>query len=111
MSDLLFSVTKKDFTLSYYSGSGGGGQNRNKHKNCVRIQHKASGAMVSNCTQKNLHQNKKLALRKLKTNKLFLAWIKVEAAKHSEIQIELNRRAEVEVEKAMDPKNIKVEYL
>lgn len=111
MSTKLFSVTKKDFTLSYYSGSGGGGQNRNKHKNCVRIQHKSSGAMVSNCTQKNLHQNKKLALGKLKTNKLFLDWIKVEAAKYSDMQRLIEKRVDEEVERAMDPKNIKVEYL
>jgi len=29
----LFSVTKKDIEITYYSGRGAGGQHRNRHKN------------------------------------------------------------------------------
>jgi len=31
--ELLFSLRKKDFVITYYSGKGAGGQHRNKHKN------------------------------------------------------------------------------
>ena len=40
---LLFSLTKNDFIVTYYSGTGAGGQHRNKHQNCVRIKHKETG--------------------------------------------------------------------
>jgi protein subunit release factor A len=42
--ELLFSVTKKDFNVDYFSGKGAGGQYRNKHQNCVRLKHIESGA-------------------------------------------------------------------
>ena len=32
--ELLFSVTKKDFSITWFSGTGAGGQYRNKHQNC-----------------------------------------------------------------------------
>lgn len=36
-------LTKKDFRIEWYSGSGAGGQHRNKHQNCCRIIHIESG--------------------------------------------------------------------
>jgi len=33
VKDLLFSVIKKEFEITYYSGKGAGGQHRNRHKN------------------------------------------------------------------------------
>jgi protein subunit release factor A len=36
-------LTRKDFELEWFSGSGGGGQHRNKHDNCCRITHKKTG--------------------------------------------------------------------
>jgi protein subunit release factor A len=36
-------MTKKDFRVQWYSGTGAGGQYRNKHQNCCRIIHIATG--------------------------------------------------------------------
>jgi len=36
-------LTKKDFKIDWYSRSGAGGQHRNKHQNCCRITHLATG--------------------------------------------------------------------
>ena len=36
-------LTKKDFKLDWFNGSGAGGQHRNKHQNCCRITHIESG--------------------------------------------------------------------
>jgi len=36
-------LTKKDFRIEWYSGTGAGGQHRNKHQNCCRITHIETG--------------------------------------------------------------------
>jgi len=36
-------LTKKDFRIEWYSGTGAGGQYRNKHQNCCRIIHIETG--------------------------------------------------------------------
>lgn len=36
-------LTKKDFTVEWFSGQGAGGQHRNKHQNCCRIIHNETG--------------------------------------------------------------------
>ena len=78
--DLIFSITKKDFQITYFSGHGAGGQHRNRHKNCVRIKHIESGATVQATENRSLIQNKKLAFKRLVDNKKFGNWIKVTAS-------------------------------
>jgi len=54
---LLFSVTKKDLEIEYFSGTGAGGQYRNKHQNCVRLKHPDSGAIVTGQSNRERSSN------------------------------------------------------
>ena len=78
--DLLLSLTKKDFEITYFSGSGAGGQHRNKHKNCVRIKHKETGITAVGQDQKSLEQNKKKAFERLTNNEDFRNWIRIKTS-------------------------------
>lgn len=61
----LFSFTKKDFDLDWFSGTGAGGQHRNKHKNCCRIRHKQTGITTTGQDHKSRRQNQKDAFDKM----------------------------------------------
>jgi len=50
--ELLFSITKDDFIIEWYFGSGSGGQHRNKHQNCCRLKHVESGVITTGTEQK-----------------------------------------------------------
>ena len=58
-------LTKKDFKLEWYSGSGAGGQHRNKHQNCCRITHIESGLQENGTESKSRVTNQKKAFDKL----------------------------------------------
>ena len=58
-------LTKKDFKLEWYSGSGAGGQHRNKHENCCRITHLESGLTVNGTETKSRVTNQRTAFNKL----------------------------------------------
>jgi len=62
---LIFSATKKDFRVDWYSPNKSGGQNINKHMNGCRIKHIKSGLMSSCHEHKSATQNKKKAFHKL----------------------------------------------
>lgn len=110
MKELLFSVTKIDFVIEWYSGSGAGGQHRNKHQNCCRIKHAASGAEATGTESRSREQNQKTAFRRLVNSNKFQVWLKRVVFTKDELrqqQAEIERR----VDEMMDEKNIKVEYL
>jgi len=65
MKKLLFRITKKDLNITFFSGHGAGGQNRNRHMNCVRLNHKDSGTMVTGQFHKEKRYNIKEALENL----------------------------------------------
>ena len=94
---LLFSVTKNDLEVDWFSGTGCGGQYRNKHQNCCRIRHKDSGAIATGQSQRDRVSNLKEAMNNLVKTTAFQHWVKV---KTSEVTGE---RAEIEekVERAM----------
>jgi len=58
-------LSRKDFNLEWYSGSGGGGQHRNKHKNCCRITHMETGISAIGTASKSRVTNQKSAFSHL----------------------------------------------
>lgn len=105
MKELLFSVTKKDFEIHYFSGTGAGGQYRNKHQNCVRLKHTESGAMATGQSNRERRANIREALKGLVESPKFKMWLN---AKTYEV-IE-GKKIEDKVEESMKPENLKVEY-
>lgn len=71
---LLFSVTKKDFDIEYYSGTGAGGQHRNKHQNCVRMKHPPSGVTTTGQSNKSREANLREAFRNMVNHGDFKMW-------------------------------------
>jgi len=104
---LLFSITKKDFDISYYSGTGAGGQHRNRHKNCVRIKHKETGIIATGADSKSLLQNKKNAFKRLVANKQFKQWLKIKASSAQMDLQEIERKVNI----MMREENLKIEYI
>lgn len=58
-------LTAKDFRLEWYSGTGAGGQHRNKHQNCCRIVHIATGITCNGTSSRSRVENQKEAFTKL----------------------------------------------
>ena len=58
-------LTKKDFNLDWYSGSGAGGQHRNKHQNCCRITHIESGLTAIGADSRSRITNQRDAFNRL----------------------------------------------
>lgn len=101
---LLFSVTKKDLRIEYFSGRGAGGQHRNKHQNCVRIFHEQSGAMATGQSNKKRIANLREAFNGLIKHPKFKMW---HAAM---VQFHISGKTIDEiVDEAMDLKNLKIE--
>jgi protein subunit release factor B len=74
MKELLFSITKKDLNITFFSGTGAGGQYRNRHQNCVRIIHSESGAISTGQSNRDRQSNIKEALQGLVKNVKFRLW-------------------------------------
>jgi|SRR5271166_470723 len=103
---LLFSVTKKDLRIDTFRCGGPGGQNQNKRDTGVRITHEPSGAVGESREERTQERNKALAFRKLVHSRKFQTWLRVNAAAVMQGYADL----EAMVDRAMDPKNLKVEY-
>lgn len=58
-------LTKKDFRIEWYSGTGPGGQNRNKVQACCRITHPESGLTVNGTESRSRVENQRTAFTKL----------------------------------------------
>lgn len=102
--ELLFSITKKDFKIDWFSGKGAGGQYRNKHQNCIRLQHLESGVIVTGQSHRDRVSNQKEAINNLINHPQFKLW-------HSRKVMEVieNKTIEEKVEESMDEQNLRVE--
>lgn len=100
----LFSITKKDFEINYFSGKGAGGQHRNKHQNCVRLKHKNSNVISTGQSHKERKSNLKEAFNNLFNNPKFQLWFK-----RKSFEVIENKTIEKKVEEAMCEENIKIE--
>lgn len=102
---LILSVTKKDFDITFFNGSGAGGQKRNRKKSCTRIRHRDSGAMATGQDSRDKQSNIRNAFLRCIETDTYKNWERKEVARrmvsHSSI--------EDSVEKQMKPSNIKVE--
>jgi protein subunit release factor A len=56
---------KKDFRIEWFSGTGAGGQYRNKHQNCCRITHIATGLRAQGTSARERPTNQRDAFTKL----------------------------------------------
>ena len=97
MKELLFSVTKNDLEVDWFSGTGCGGQYRNKHQNCCRIRHKDSGAIATGQSQRDRVSNLKEAMENLTKSPKFKAWVKVRVGEVTGEKADI----EAKVDKAM----------
>jgi len=103
---LLFSVTKKDLDITWFSGTGAGGQHRNKHQNCCRINHHDSGVIVTGQEEKSRDKNLKRAFERLTEHPTFKTWLKIETSRMLGTYRSINQK----VNEAMKEGNLKVEY-
>lgn len=61
----IFSASKKDFRIDWFSGTGGGGQHRNKHQNCCRITHIETGLVAVGQDHRERPANQRDAFQRL----------------------------------------------
>lgn len=98
---LVLSVTLADCDVQTKRGSGAGGQNRNKRDTAVRIVHRASGAVGESQEERSQLQNKRTAFKRMANTPKFQAWLKTQLGRET--------LAEIAVDRAMWPVNIKTE--
>lgn len=103
--ELLFSITKKDFKIDWFSGKGAGGQHRNKHQNCVRLTHLDSKVTITGQSHRERSKNLQDAFSRLVIDKRFKTWLKIESARQSGKLVDIHK----EVDRLTQPNFIKVE--
>ncbi len=103
---LLFTLSPKDFEVTYFSGKGKGGQYRNRHKNCVRIKHPASGALVTGQSYRSRKQNMDEAKRNLIKHPKFRLWLNRMVFEYTS-----GKTIDEIVDEMMAPENLKIEYI
>ena len=103
--ELLFSITASDCDWNYYRGTGAGGQKRNKTSSAVRCTHRASGAVGQSDDTRSQHKNKGTAFKRMAETEKFLKWHRIEVARRNGSLL----TAEENTDKAMRPRNLRVE--
>lgn len=103
--NLLFSVTLADCRVDTFRSGGKGGQHQNTTDSGVRITHIASGAVGECREHRSQHANKREAFRRMANSEKFRQWHRIEVARRTGRLAEMER----EVERAMEPRNIRIE--
>ena len=103
--ELILSVTKRDFDIQFFSGTGAGGQHRNKHQNCVRMTHRESGVHATGQSSRSRQANLREAFTTIIRSKAFNSWHKMEVAE----RILNGKSVREKVRQMMSPENLKVE--
>lgn len=101
----LFSVTIHDCRVDTFRAGGKGGQNQNKVESGVRVVHEPSGAVAESRDTRDQLKNKQSAFRKMARSEEFQRWARMKAW-----QMMSGTTVDNQVEEAMDPKNLKIEY-
>lgn len=102
--ELLFSITKKDFDIHYFSGTGAGGQHRNRHMNSVRLHHRDSGARSTGQSSKSRQSNLTEAFKSIREKVKFKLWYNQKV-----LEAMGKKTIEQEVRESVQPKNLKIE--
>lgn len=105
MNKPVFSVTKKDLEITFFSGTGAGGQHRNRHMNCCRIKHKDTGIMYTGQSHREKQANIREAFNSLCKDKRFKAYCQMRL-----VELEQKETVAEKVDKIMDESNLKIEY-
>jgi protein subunit release factor B len=73
-----FTLTRKDFDVHFYVGSGNGGQKKQKTSSACRIVHRASGAEGKSQDSRKQSENQALAFKRMTETKEFKVWMKIQ---------------------------------
>lgn len=95
---LLFSVTRDDLDMQVFRCGGKGGQNVNKVNSGVRLIHRASGARGESREERSFEQNRRRAFRRLVETPKFKTWHRLEVARRTGQEAELEARVRAEME-------------
>jgi protein subunit release factor B len=101
-----FSVTKKDLTVTWFSGTGAGGQHRNKHQNCIRIKHNATGIIKTGQGSRSREANTKAAMEAMAADPRFKFYCELRLS-----EIEEGITIAKKVDKEMHDSNMKTEVM
>jgi len=102
--ELLFSITKKDFDLYWFSGTGAGGQGRNKLQNSLRLSHRPSGASSTGQSSKSRVANQKEAFKGIMEHPKFKMWYNKKI-----MECLYEETTEEKIKKQMIPDNLRIE--
>lgn len=102
--ELLFSITRKDLDITWYSSKGPGGQKKNKTKNSCRIRHPESGALVTASERRERTANLKAALHRLVKSPKFKVWHAMRCW-----EVENKKTIEQMVDESMTSDSLKIE--
>jgi protein subunit release factor B len=106
--ELLFSITRKDFDITYFCAGGKGGQKQNKTASAARVRHAPSGAVAESRKHREQLPNKRAAWKRCVETPKFQTWLKKEIAR-ANLTVQERRRLERELQDSMAEDKIQVE--